>query len=178
MNKALQAAQTDEHEDNGDKESDNESVTSSASTSTRKNKGRGRSKSQGRDEWNHFQHAFHYSGFQRDVEISRAQSKPFEHLQSKWILDTGSTLRATICNPDLCENIRMSKQPVQMMTNTGKKMMTIDADVPGFGVGKYDLDQMANIMDSCTWQICTGLLMIQQNRMHSWCTLRVELQSL
>ena len=105
VNKVLQAAQTDEHEDNGDEDSDNESVTSSASTSTRKNKGQGQSKSRGRDEWNHFQHAFHYSGFQRDVEISGAQSKPFEHLQGKWILDTGSTLRATICNPDLCENI-------------------------------------------------------------------------
>ena len=34
----------------------------------------------------------------------------------------------------------MSNQPVQMMTNTGKKLMHIDADVPGFGVGKYDPD--------------------------------------
>ena len=80
------------------------------------------------------------------MEISGAQSKPFEHLQSKWILDAGSTLRVTIYNPDLCENIQMSNQPVQMMTNTGKKLMKIDADVPGFGVGKYDPDQMANIM--------------------------------
>ena len=45
VNKALQAAQSDEHEDNGDEESDNESVTSSASTSNRKNKGQGQNKS-------------------------------------------------------------------------------------------------------------------------------------
>ena len=47
VNKVLQAVQSDEHEDNGDEESDNESVTSSASMSTRKNKGQGQSKSQG-----------------------------------------------------------------------------------------------------------------------------------
>ena len=40
----------------------------------------------------------------------------------------------------------MSDDPVNMITNTGNKILEMDADAPGLGVGKFDAEQMANIM--------------------------------
>ena len=69
----------------------------------------------------------------------------FEFLKDSFILDTGSTIGATIMNPNFVKNIRESTTPVTMSTNAGTKTMGMDADIEGFGTAKFDPDQMANI---------------------------------
>ena len=61
------------------------------------------------------------------------------------LLDTGSTLKETITNPKLITNIRMSCNPVLMMTNTGIKQLTLEVTVKGLGHAWYDSTQGANI---------------------------------
>ena len=55
-------------------------------------------------------------------------------------------LEATVMNPDLVTNVCKSKNPVNMYTNAGNKQLDLDSDIPGFGVGKFDPEHMANIM--------------------------------
>ena len=35
---------------------------------------------------------------------------------------------------------------MNMITNTGNKILDMDAEIPGLGVGKFDAEQMVNIM--------------------------------
>ena len=62
------------------------------------------------------------------------------------MLDTGSTIRATMMNADFITNIRMSDRPTMMQMNAGLKLLKLDGDLKGFGVAKYDPSHMANIM--------------------------------
>ena len=57
----------------------------------------------------------------------------------------GSTIQATVMNPDLATNMRPSKSPMIMSTNAGARRFTVDADIEGIGVAKYDPSQIANI---------------------------------
>ena len=66
-------------------------------------------------------------------------------MKNVFILDSGSTIGATVMNSDLVSNIRTRAKPTIMSTNAGTKVLGTDADVPGFGVAKYDPDHMANI---------------------------------
>jgi hypothetical protein len=73
------------------------------------------------------------------------QTGSYNDLQNKFIIDTGSTIGATVMNPDFVTNIRESNNPIVMKTNAGTKKMKNDGDIIGFGVAKYDNTQMANI---------------------------------
>ena len=68
-----------------------------------------------------------------------------ENLKWKFLLDTDSIIQATIMNPDLATNMRPSDRPMIMLTNAGMRKLTVDANVKGIGVAKYDLQQIANI---------------------------------
>jgi hypothetical protein len=49
------------------------------------------------------------------------------------LLDTGSTIGATIANPDLITNLKATSSPLQMATNAGTKTLNLKGDVIGFG---------------------------------------------
>ena len=79
--------------------------------------------------------------------VSFEQSNTTTHrIETKLLLDTGSTIRATIMNQDLITNIRVSDKPTVMQTNAGSKLLNLDGDLKGFGITKYDPSHMANIM--------------------------------
>jgi len=142
----LIATQTETSEGN-DAIDDNTSVTSDLTTDSQQRQGRGRdnrNNNQNNEEWNGFQAMSRQAmnGMQTEQSGSQAETRPMD---TKFLLDTGSTLRATIKNQDLVTNVRKSKRPINMLTNAGSKVMDLDADVPGIGVGKFDPDQMANI---------------------------------
>jgi hypothetical protein len=61
------------------------------------------------------------------------------------LLDTGSTIGATIANPDLITNLKATSSPLQMATNAGTKTLNLKGDVIGFGKAWYDPGFMANI---------------------------------
>ena len=90
-----------------------------------------------------------WSGFQADDEwcgFVAEQTGKFNYLKDVILLDNGSTMKATFCNPDMVTNIRPSEAPARMFTNAGHKQMAIEADVPGMpGSGWLDVSQMANI---------------------------------
>ena len=83
----------------------------------------------------------------RDVTFKQGNSVvSAETMQNKFLLDTGSTIRATVMNENLISNIRPSAKPTIMSTNAGSKVLKMDGDVKGFGITKYDPSHMANIM--------------------------------
>ena len=61
------------------------------------------------------------------------------------ILDTGSTIDATICNPDLITNLKAVADTLQMATNAGTKNLNLRGEVPGLGNAWHDPSFMANI---------------------------------
>lgn len=69
----------------------------------------------------------------------------FALMRNVFILDSGSTIGATVMNSDLVSNICSSSKPTIMSTNAGTKVLGTNADVPGFRVAKYDPIHMANI---------------------------------
>ena len=62
------------------------------------------------------------------------------------MLNTGSTIKATIKNEGFLTNICISDKPIVMATNAGTKQMNLDGDLSGVGVAKYDNEQLANIL--------------------------------
>ena len=76
----------------------------------------------------------------------KKKTVPYAQLGDKLMLDTGSTINATIKNKDFLTDIRTSKNPIVMATNAGMKRMNLDGDLAGFGVAKYDSEQIANIL--------------------------------
>ena len=92
-----------------------------------------------------------WSGFQQTGEIKNnmehvhKQSTGLNELKDVFILDSGSTIPATIMNPDFVINIRTSKNSLGMKTNAGTKQMNLKGTVPGFGTVWFDSEQMANI---------------------------------
>jgi len=67
------------------------------------------------------------------------------HMRDVIILDTGSTINATIMNPDFLTDIHKAKVNLKMTTNAGTKELTLKGTVPGFGEAWYDPEMMANI---------------------------------
>jgi hypothetical protein len=74
-------------------------------------------------------------------ELKKSKSK----LNDVIILDTGSTIPATIANPDFITNLRSSKESLRMATNTGTKELNLKGEVLGFGDAWYDPEFIANI---------------------------------
>ena len=62
------------------------------------------------------------------------------------MLDTGSSLEATIKDKKLLHSIRPAKEPVVMCTNAGDKFITQEGTLEGFGQAYFDKDQVANIL--------------------------------
>ena len=48
-------------------------------------------------------------------------------------------------NLDLATNISPSDRPMIMLTNAGMRKLTVNTDVEGIGITKYDPQQVANI---------------------------------
>jgi len=74
-------------------------------------------------------------------ELKKSKSK----LNDVIILDTGSTIPATIANPNFITNLKSSKESLRMATNTGTKELNLKGEVFGFGDAWYDPEFMANI---------------------------------
>lgn len=68
------------------------------------------------------------------------------NLNKKLMLDSGSTIEATIQNSDFLTNIRTSENPIVMSTNARYKKMGLNGDLPGIGVVKYNGNQLTNIL--------------------------------
>ena len=82
-----------------------------------------------------------------NVELSHKQtSKLFGHLRTVIMLDTGSTLKASMCNEDMLTDIKVSPKPIVMHTNGGATRMNLEGDLNGIGRVYYDSEQMANIL--------------------------------
>ena len=70
----------------------------------------------------------------------------FAFLKECFLLDTGSSMPATIQNEDLVYNIRASNSPAVMTTNAGTRTMDKDATIPGLGDVKFDPELTANVL--------------------------------
>ena len=91
------------------------------------------------------------------------------------IIDCGSTMKATICNPDFLTNIRKTTSPTIMKTNAGHRNIEFEGDMDGFGTCHFDPNFIANILVLITWWIDTELLSIPTRRECSTCTPRMAL---
>ena len=78
-------------------------------------------------------------GFVANELLLKQSGKQHDHLRRKLILDTGSTIEATIMNEDMLTNIRTSDKPLVMATNAGVKIMDLDGDLKGIGPAKLSL---------------------------------------
>jgi len=74
-----------------------------------------------------------------------SQAPPPTHLSDVFLLDSGSKIDETVCNPDLIRNICPAKRPIAMHTNTGARTLNLKAEVPAFGKVYCDPDHIANI---------------------------------
>ena len=54
------------------------------------------------------------------------------------MLDTGSTIKATIKNEDFLSGICISKKPIIIATNADVKIMRLEGDLTSFGVAPYE----------------------------------------
>ena len=80
------------------------------------------------------------------VEATQLHQTKKSDMQDVLILDTGSTIDATIMNPDLITNLHKSKTKLHMSTNAGSKEIHLKGTMPGFGEAWYDDSMMANII--------------------------------
>ena len=100
-----------------------------------------------------------WSGFARGVkgfcqavpdEAMQHTMSPYQNsekfnLRDVLVLDSGSTIKGTFCNPDFLYNIRQAEKPMIMSTNGGKVFLNKEGDVPDYGACYIDQKQMANI---------------------------------
>ena len=88
---------------------------------------------------------------EKPEQVLKQRTKPEQptNLRKVWLLDCGSTLKATICNPDFATNIRPSKNPIGMETNAGTTQLNMECDIPGRctkpGEAWFDPQQLTNI---------------------------------
>jgi hypothetical protein len=115
-------------------DSDDRSVRSDRSTSSSASRNRNKTRKNDKE----------YDGFQQPATTLH-QANKFENLKNVIILDTGSTIAATFMNPDLVTDIKVSKQPMEMSTNAGKKQLKLQGTVNGFGKVWFDSNQLANV---------------------------------
>ena len=83
--------------------------------------------------------------FQQDQMQEQRNDNSFAHLRDVILLDTGSTLKATFMNSEMVTDIKVSDAPISMATNTGKKLLGLEANVPGNGQTWFDPNQIANV---------------------------------
>jgi hypothetical protein len=62
-----------------------------------------------------------------------------------FIIDTGSTIGATVTNPQMLTGLKPSKTTLRMQTNAGTKDLNLVGNVTGFGEAWYDPDMLTNI---------------------------------
>jgi hypothetical protein len=92
-----------------------------------------------------------WSGFQQchntteNEDMGDVQEFSNIELKDVFILDTGSTIGATIMNPRLLSNVKTTTSPLEMVTNAGTKKLFKKGDIEGFGEAWYDPNQVANI---------------------------------
>lgn len=93
-----------------------------------------------------------WSGFQQCYAAKEPSTAYLEDVVSRLneledviILDTGSTIGATVMNPKFISEITPAKTPLEMVTNAGIKKMYMKGKIEGFGEAWYDPDQVANI---------------------------------
>ena len=60
------------------------------------------------------------------------------------LLDSGSTI-SIFKDKHLVENIRTAKNKLMLYTNAGKKIISKEADIPGYGSVFYDKEAITNI---------------------------------
>ena len=119
-------AQSEEEEDESDDDDSTvTSVESSHSTTSRKGD---KKKTKG---WSNFM--IQPKQFLMDKDEKEELKKSKSKLNDVIILDTGSTIPATIANPDFITNLKTSKESLRMATNTGTKELTLKGEVFGFG---------------------------------------------
>ena len=80
----------------------------------------------------------HKNAIHQEVEFNQEGSKRFDFLKDVFILDTGSTISATIMNKNLVTNIRKSATPIVMTTNAGIKVLDTEAEITNFGKAMFD----------------------------------------
>jgi len=69
-----------------------------------------------------------------------------EEHKNNIVLDTGCSVPALYCNPDLVYDIRPAGKPLCMATSTGMTYVNKKATVPGIGEVWYDPDQPTNLL--------------------------------
>ena len=95
-----------------------------------------------------------FMGFQHPSEEQQCQACymtcPEEdkvELKDLLLLDSGSTIKATITNKEMVHNIRPNPEPIAMSTNSGEALLDTLATVPGLADDVHFHEQgMANIL--------------------------------
>ena len=100
-----------------------------------KAKGKGRKSGKEKGVFTRFQCM---NGLNCNKDITLMQGE-HENLKWKFLFDTGSTIQATIMNLDLATNMRPSDRPMIMLMNASMRKLTVDTDIEGIGVAKYNL---------------------------------------
>ena len=77
--------------------------------------------------------------------VHKQTDSKLTNLKDVFLLDTGSTIEATVMNPDLITDIKVTNKPITMTTNGGNKQLTLEGTIEGYGRAYYDQDQIANI---------------------------------
>ena len=77
--------------------------------------------------------------------VSLYQKSETFNLKDVLMLDSGSTIKGTFCNPDFVCNLLEAETPMIMSTNGGEVFLNKEGDVPGYGACYVDPKQMANI---------------------------------
>jgi hypothetical protein len=135
--------------DDDDSDSDNSTIASAASTKSRSSNHRSDDsshKSRKSSSSIGWQGKKGKQGFMYGTCLTQnGNGDSEEDLKDVILLDTGSTIGATIANPDLITNLKATSSPLQMATNAGTKTLNLKGDVIGFGKAWYDPDFMANI---------------------------------
>ena len=78
--------------------------------------------------------------------VNKQTTNKFAKLKRQFLLDTGSTIKGTVSNPDMANNIRVAETPLHMKTNAGSKTLNLECDIEGFGTAYFDPEQLANIL--------------------------------
>jgi hypothetical protein len=91
-------------------------------------------------------HGFQFQSFQFKQIQDEEDDYPDVDFDNDLVIDSGSTIEATIKNPDLVSNLKASNRPLTMTTNAGKKVLNVEAEMPGVSRAYLDTEAMANIL--------------------------------
>ncbi len=139
QNKAIQAYQ---HANDDDDQSEADQTEASASSNRRsETSSRARSAFQ----------SLQFQGTEHEICLNthfanKEAKEAWSELRDLFVLDSASTF-SSFCNLDLCTDIRISKNPIHMATNIGSKRIDLDCTVPGIiKAAKADPSGIANII--------------------------------